>query len=63
VIAVAVAPGQEVAAGEALVTVEAMKMEHTLRAAAASRVAAVLVAVGDRVGLDADLVVWEASNA
>jgi acetyl-CoA/propionyl-CoA carboxylase biotin carboxyl carrier protein len=63
IIAVAVAPGQDVAAGEALVTVEAMKMEHTLRAPAGARVADVLVSVGDRVALDADLVRWEVPHA
>ncbi len=63
VIAVMVAPGDATDAGAALVTVEAMKMEHTLRASAAGTVAAVLVAVGDRVALDQDLVRWEAGDA
>ena len=63
VIAVAVSDGQEVAAGEALITVEAMKMEHTLRAADDGTVGRVLVAVGDRVGLDQELVQWEVGDA
>ncbi len=59
VIAVAVAEGDQVAVGDALVTVEAMKMEHTLRAATDGVVGEVLVAVGDRVALDQDLLRWE----
>ena len=62
VIAVAAAAGARVSAGEPLVTVEAMKMEHTLRAPAEGTVAAVLVAVGDRVVLEQDLLRWEADD-
>jgi acetyl-CoA/propionyl-CoA carboxylase biotin carboxyl carrier protein len=62
VIALSVAPGQSVAAGDPVVTVEAMKMEHTLRAPIAATVAEVLVAVGDRVALDEDLVRWAADH-
>ncbi len=61
VIAVAVAAGDGVLAGQALVTVEAMKMEHTLRAAAEAVVGTVRVAVGDRVALDDVLVTFEAA--
>ncbi|HEY4243397.1 MAG TPA: biotin carboxylase N-terminal domain-containing protein [Kofleriaceae bacterium] len=49
VVKVLVAPGDTVAAGAALVVLEAMKMEHTVRAAAAGVVAALHVAVGDQV--------------
>ncbi len=63
VIAVAATAGAHVTAGEPLVTVEAMKMEHTLRAPADGTVSAVLVAVGDRVILDQDLLRWEAVDA
>ena len=63
VIAVAVSDGTVVAPGDALVTVEAMKMEHTLRAAADGTVGRILVAVGDRVALDQDLVRWEVADA
>ena len=63
VIAISVAPGAQVQAGDPLVTVEAMKMEHTLRAPADGAVAAVLVAVGDRVALDQDLLRWEVADA
>ena len=50
VVELGVAPGQAVAAGQMLLIVEAMKMEHELRASAAGRVAEVLVAAGDQVG-------------
>ncbi|MBN9523323.1 pyruvate carboxylase [bacterium] len=46
VVAVAVAPGEEVAAGQKLLTLEAMKMETTLYALAAGKVAEVLVRPG-----------------
>ncbi|WP_448641513.1 acetyl/propionyl/methylcrotonyl-CoA carboxylase subunit alpha [Geodermatophilus sp. URMC 63] len=51
VIAVPVTDGQAVAAGEPVVVVEAMKMEHTLRAPA-DGVVELLVAAGDQVRLD-----------
>jgi acetyl-CoA/propionyl-CoA carboxylase biotin carboxyl carrier protein len=62
VIAVAVADGDQVAVGDPLVTVEAMKMEHTLRAATEGVVGEVLVAVGERVALEQDLLRWEESD-
>ncbi|NUO64117.1 MAG: biotin attachment protein [Gemmatimonadaceae bacterium] len=49
VVRVNVAVGDEVAAGQGLVAIEAMKMENELRAAAAGRVKAVRVAVGEAV--------------
>lgn len=49
VIAVHVAPGDEVAEGQLLMVVEAMKMEHKISAAAAAVVTEVRFAVGDRV--------------
>jgi len=49
IIEVAVAPGDEVAAGQRLLVLEAMKMEHELRATAAGRVGTVEVRVGDQV--------------
>ncbi len=52
VVKVLVAEGQEVAAGAALVVLEAMKMEHTVRAADAGTVRALKVAVGDQVDTD-----------
>jgi len=49
VVKVLVTEGQEVAANAPLVVLEAMKMEHTVRAAAAGTVRAVHVVVGDQV--------------
>jgi acetyl-CoA/propionyl-CoA carboxylase, biotin carboxylase, biotin carboxyl carrier protein len=59
VLTVAVQPGQTVTAGEALVVVEAMKMEHSVVAAEAGTVTEVLVAPGDSVRLDQPLVVLD----
>jgi 3-methylcrotonyl-CoA carboxylase alpha subunit len=59
VIAVAVAVGDRVAAGAPLVIVEAMKMEHTLRAPRDGRVAAIACAVGARVEEGIELVTLE----
>jgi propionyl-CoA carboxylase alpha chain len=44
--------GQEVAAGAALVVLEAMKMEHTVRATTAGRVQAIHASVGQQVDTD-----------
>ncbi len=44
-----VSPGDQVEAGQVVVSVEAMKMENGLKAERAGRVARVLVAEGDRV--------------
>jgi 3-methylcrotonyl-CoA carboxylase alpha subunit len=49
VLAVDVAPGQQVATGDRLLVLEAMKMEHRLLAPAAGTVQAVHVAAGDQV--------------
>jgi len=49
VVRVLVKPGQQVAAGELLVVVEAMKMEHSIRAAEAGEVTAIHCAEGDLV--------------
>ncbi|HXW39321.1 MAG TPA: biotin/lipoyl-containing protein, partial [Acidimicrobiales bacterium] len=49
VVRVAVAPGDVVEAGQVLVVLEAMKMEHAVHAAAAGTVVAVEVAEGDQV--------------
>ena len=56
VVALQAAPGQIVRAGQALLVVEAMKMEHELHAAADGRVEAVPVRVGDAVA-EGDLLV------
>jgi acetyl-CoA carboxylase biotin carboxylase subunit len=52
VVKVLVTAGQEVAQGAALVVLEAMKMEHTVRAAEAGTVRELHVAVGDQVDAD-----------
>ncbi len=49
VVEIAVAPGDAVAAGQRLLVLEAMKMEHELRTIAAGRVGVVEVRVGDQV--------------
>lgn len=54
--AVFVAPGQEVAEGDRLAILEAMKMEHTMLAARAGQVAEVLVAEGAQVEAGAALI-------
>ena len=56
VIAVHVDPDEFAAKGSSLVTVEAMKMEHSLVAAADVRVAEVLVHVGQQVAMGEDVV-------
>jgi acetyl/propionyl-CoA carboxylase alpha subunit len=57
VVKVLVAEGQEVAAGETLLVLEAMKMEHTVKALAAGTVARLSVAAGDQVDAGALLAV------
>ena len=57
VLSVAVREGDVVAAGAALVVIEAMKMEHTLRARAGGRVVSVRAKVGDRVKDGDELIV------
>ena len=57
--AVLVAPGARVAAGDRLAVMEAMKMEHTLRAGRDGVVAEVLVAEGAQVEAGAALIVLE----
>jgi len=52
VIAVTAALGEEVLAGRSIVVVEAMKMEHTLRAPSDGTVAELAVRVGDQVAVD-----------
>ncbi|SDE68402.1 3-methylcrotonyl-CoA carboxylase alpha subunit [Paracoccus isoporae] len=54
--AVFVEPGQQVAAGDRLAILEAMKMEHTLTAARDGVVAEVLAAAGDQVEAGAALI-------
>ncbi|HEU0032188.1 MAG TPA: biotin carboxylase N-terminal domain-containing protein [Kofleriaceae bacterium] len=62
VVKVLVAVGQEVAAGAALVVLEAMKMEHTLRAHDPGVVRALHVEVGEQVDSDHLIAVVTASS-
>ncbi len=62
VIKVLVAEGDEVTAGQTLVVLEAMKMEHPVKAAEAGIVASVSVAEGTQVDADATLVVVEPAS-
>ena len=55
VVSVAVAPGDPVAPGQALVVLEAMKMQNPVRAPRAGRVGQVLVAAGTQVESGAPL--------
>ena len=59
VIAVLASLGESVAVGQPVVVVEAMKMEHTLRASTDGVVTELLVQVGDRVALNQLLAVIE----
>ena len=63
VLDVRVAPGQAVAAGQTLVVLEAMKMEHHMAAPADGVVAEVRVAAGDQVANGALLLVFEPADA
>ena len=57
VLAVKAAPGDRVRSGQPLVIVEAMKMEHTVRAPADGVVAELTAAPGQQVALDETLAV------
>jgi biotin carboxyl carrier protein len=59
VIAVHVTPGSTVDAGEPLVTLEAMKMEHAVAAPIAGRVTSIAVMPGDQVARQVLLAVVE----
>ena len=56
---VMVSPGESVTRGQALVAIEAMKMEHLVRAPRAGRVKSVHAGVGDRVAPGAALIELE----
>jgi biotin carboxyl carrier protein len=59
VVRVLVEAGQEVEEGQALVVIEAMKMQNELKSPKAGRVARVAVGVGDTVGAGEVLAVVE----
>jgi 3-methylcrotonyl-CoA carboxylase alpha subunit len=62
VVAVLVQEGQAVERNQPLMVIEAMKMEHTLRAPAAGRIAKLRVARGDQVSEGAELVMLESDG-
>jgi 3-methylcrotonyl-CoA carboxylase alpha subunit len=59
IIAVLAEAGADVTKGQALIVMEAMKMEHTIKAPAEGRIAKVRYAVGDQVEDGAELIVFE----
>jgi propionyl-CoA carboxylase alpha chain len=63
VVLVGITAGAHVDAGTVLVTLEAMKMEHVIRAPASGTVREVRVAIGDQVDTGDVLVVIEADDA
>ena len=63
VVAVSVAGGDRVAKGQPLLVIEAMKVEHTVRAPAAGTVDAVHYAIGDRVDEGAELAAFTPEEA
>ncbi len=62
IVALVAKPGETVEAGEPMLIMEAMKMEHTLRAPARGRVARFACAVGDFVAEGAALLEFEAED-
>src|SRR5690606_12971058 len=62
IIAVKVDPGAVVERGQALLVMEAMKMEHTIRAPADGKVEAIHYTVGDQVEEGAELIHFEAAE-
>ncbi|HTX24866.1 MAG TPA: biotin carboxylase N-terminal domain-containing protein [Steroidobacteraceae bacterium] len=62
VVSVLAGAGQQVAAGQVLLVVEAMKMEHAIRAPQAGAVATVHVRVGDRVREGETLVTMQSAG-
>jgi 3-methylcrotonyl-CoA carboxylase alpha subunit len=57
VLSVMVAAGDTVRVGQSLLVMEAMKMEHTLRAPVSGKVESIHAAVGDQVEAEAALIV------
>jgi acetyl-CoA/propionyl-CoA carboxylase biotin carboxyl carrier protein len=57
VLAVHVAPGEQVSAGQAVAVVEAMKMEHTVTAPVAGTITELTARAGQQVGMDEPLAV------
>jgi 3-methylcrotonyl-CoA carboxylase alpha subunit/geranyl-CoA carboxylase alpha subunit len=62
-VAVAAQPGERVARGQTLLTIESMKIEHQIAAPRDGTLAAVAVAPGQQVGPGQVLVIFEAEAA
>ena len=62
IIALLAEPGSKVEKGQPLLVLEAMKMEHTLKAPSAGTLTAYRCAVGDQVEEGNDLVTFEAEG-
>ena len=62
IISIEVAEGDSVQAGQQLMVLEAMKMEHTISAPASGTVATIRFAVGDQVPEGAELIAFEAAD-
>jgi 3-methylcrotonyl-CoA carboxylase alpha subunit len=62
IISIEVAEGDSVRAGQQLMVLEAMKMEHTITAPASGTVAAIRFALGDQVPEGAELIAFEAAD-
>ena len=56
IVEVLVQPGDEIQEGQAIVILEAMKMENEIQAEYSGKVISVNVAEGDKVGIGAELV-------
>ena len=62
VVALPVAVGDNVARGDTLVVIEAMKMEHAVQAQVDARIAEILVAVGEQVDEGETLLTLEVAS-
>jgi 3-methylcrotonyl-CoA carboxylase alpha subunit len=62
VITLHVSAGAKVTRGQALLVMEAMKMEHTIHAPADGVISALLYQAGEQVAEDAQLIEFEASK-
>lgn len=62
IVKIAAAVGQKVGAGDTVIVMEAMKMEYTLKAAAAGVVKSVACKAGEQVALGAELAVLELAD-
>ena len=59
IVSVAVQPGQEVQAGQELLTIEAMKMQNLIKSEVEGKIKSVKVKAGQAVGVDEILIEFE----